>query len=234
MLNGYYLFTDPSFLIVFVLSLIVMGIASARVNYVFKKYSNVQSSSSLTGAQAAKMILDAEGVRIPDIKQTRGDLDDHYDPRTGELALSQKVYGSHSIAAIGVAAHECGHAIQAAVGYGPVKMRSFLYPAANIGSMFGPYMVFIGLFFNLSWLSTLGIFFFAGAVVFYLVTLPVEFDASKRAIATIRSMNILTEEETESARKVLQAAAMTYVASALVAVLQLLRLVLLSNSRRKD
>jgi len=167
------------------------------------------------------------------IEATGGSLTDHYDPSSKRLRLSQPVYNVNSIAAVGVAAHETGHAIQHAVSWGPLVLRGTLVPVANIGSMFGPYLAMAGLIFSMPMLLNIGIFLFAGAVLFYVITLPVEFDASARAIAILRSNNVLTHEELRGVKKVLTAAALTYVASALTALMSLLRLILLSRNRRR-
>jgi Zn-dependent membrane protease YugP len=182
---------------------------------------------------AAAFLLKANGIRDVRIEGVAGSLTDHYDPGAKVLRLSQPVYKQPSIAAVGVAAHETGHAIQHAVSYGPLALRSTLVPVANIGSSFGPILAVAGIFLSLPILLNLGIILFGGAVLFYLVTLPVEFNASARAIAILRSNKVLTADELAGVKKVLTAAALTYVASALTAIMSLLRLVLISRGRRR-
>jgi Zn-dependent membrane protease YugP len=167
------------------------------------------------------------------IEPVRGSLSDHYDPGSKVLRLSEPVFDRPSIAAVGVAAHETGHAIQHARGYGPLVLRSTLVPVANIGSSFGPWLAIAGIFFSIPLLLNIGIVLFGGAVLFYLITLPVEFNASARALAILKGNNVLTPEELKGVRRVLSAAAMTYVASALTALMSLLRLILLARGRRR-
>ena len=208
--------------------------AQFKVKSTFSKYSNVRCSKGLSGAQTAQLLLQANNISNVSIENVSGSLTDHYDPRNHVLRLSQPVYGQASIAAVGVAAHETGHAIQHARGYGPLGLRSVLVPVANIGSSIGPWLAIAG--FALSgfeFLITIGILLFAGAVAFYLVTLPVEFNASSRAMAILAQNNVLSAEELKGVRKVLSAAAMTYVASALTALMSLVRLILLSQRRRR-
>lgn len=191
----------------------------------------------MTGEQAAARILQLSGIYDVRIEHVRGELTDHYDPAHKVLRLSDSVYGSSSLAAIGVAAHECGHAVQHDQGYAPLKLRTALVPAANIGSRAGIPLIFLGVFLGMNQtLIQVGIWVFALAVLFQLVTLPVEFNASGRALAMLGDYGMLEREETNACRKVLSAAALTYVAAAASAILQLLRLVLLfgNNSRRRD
>jgi Zn-dependent membrane protease YugP len=187
----------------------------------------------MTGLDAAELLLRVNGIRDVAIEPVGGSLTDHYDPSSKVLRLSKPVYGQFSIAAIGVAAHETGHAIQHARSYAPLILRSTLVPVANIGSSFGPWLAIAGFFFSFSWLINLGIILFGVAVLFYVLTLPVEFNASARALAILRDNKVLTPDELRGVRKVLSAAAMTYVASALTALMSFLRLILLSRNRRR-
>ncbi len=223
---------DYTYLLLIVPVLILSLIAQASVKSTFTKYSKEASRSGLTGQAAARQILDQNGLFNVRIERTPGQLTDHFDPRTNVLRLSDATHSSPSIAAIGVAAHEAGHAIQHDVGYVPNKLRSLLVPVANIGSRIGPYMAIFGLILSMPTLTNIGIFLFFFAVLFYVVTLPVEFNASNRAIAVLRDQGILTTDELTGAKKVLRAAAMTYVASALMAFANLARLILLSRNNR--
>lgn len=213
-------------------------VASARVNSTFQKYAKVRSMSGMTGAQVARRILDSNGLYDIPVEHIRGNLSDHYDPGRRVLRLSDSTYNSPSVAAIGVAAHECGHAIQHKEGYGPLKLRTTIVPAANIGSRLGMPIILLGLFFGGggSFLVNLGIWVFSIAVLFQVITLPVEFNASGRALAMLDSYGILGQEEKGRAKSVLSAAAMTYVAAAASSILQLLRLVILfgGRSNRRD
>lgn len=206
--------------------------AQFKVQSTFNKYSEYGNIRGYTGADVARKILDLNGLYDVRVEAVPGKLTDHYDPRTKVVRLSESVYYNSSVASVGVAAHETGHAIQHQVGYTPLALRSNLVPIAGIGSSFGPYMAIFGLMFNWPLLIQLGILLFAAAVVFYLITLPVEFNASSRAIQVLESNGILTYEEIVPTKKVLSAAAMTYVASAAVAMANLLRLILLANNRR--
>ncbi|MDX1358919.1 MAG: zinc metallopeptidase [Clostridia bacterium] len=206
--------------------------AQAKVKGNFSKYSKVRSRNGYTGAMTAREILDDSDLHDIDIVAGKGTLTDHYNPKKRLVNLSEPVHSRNSIAAVGVAAHETGHALQDRDGYGPLRLRTYLVPVANIGSMAGPYIVIFGLIFSVSFLIELGIVLFAAAVLFYLVTLPVELNASKRALELLETRGILERDELDGARKVLNAAAFTYIASALSAVLMLLRLVLMSRNRR--
>jgi len=208
--------------------------AQFKVKSTYSKYSKYSNMRGLTGYDIARAVLDRNGLYDVQVQATPGELSDHYDPRTRVVRLSEGVFHSSSVAAIGVAAHETGHAIQHKEGYAPMALRSTLVPVANIGSMAGPYMAIFGIMFGWDGLTNLGILLFTAAVAFYLVTLPVEFNASTRAVRALETSGVLTRDEIEPARKVLRAAAMTYVASAAVAMANLLRLILLSNSRRSD
>jgi Zn-dependent membrane protease YugP len=231
---------DPYYIILVVPTIILSMIAQFMVKSTFAKYSKVQCSKRITGQDSAALLLKANDIRDVKIEAVGGSLTDHYDPSSKVLRLSQPVYGANSIAAVGVAAHETGHAIQHARGYGPLGLRSTLVPIANIGSRLGPLLAMAGLVFSsqsssgiAQLLFNIGIILFGGAVLFYVITLPVEFNASARAIAILRANNVLTKDELNGVKKVLTAAAMTYVASALTAVMSLLRLILLSRSRRR-
>ena len=208
--------------------------AQSQVNGTFNRYSRVMSRRGLTGAQAAQAVLRANGVSGVNIEYVAGKLTDHFDPRTNTIRLSASVYQSTSVASIGVAAHEAGHAVQYAVGYGPIKLRSALVPICNIGSQLSLILIVIGLLLYSQPLFGVGVLLFATAVVFQLVTLPVEFNASRRAIASLEGTHLLEDDELRGARKVLGAAAMTYVAALLVSLAQLLRFLLAFAGRRRD
>lgn len=209
-------------------------IASAKVNSTFQKYAKVRSMSGMTAAQVARRILDRNGLSEIPVEHVSGNLSDHYDPTSRVLRLSDSTYNSPSVAAIGVAAHECGHAIQHKESYGPLKLRTAIVPAANIGSRLGLPIILLGIFFGGggSFLVNLGIWVFSLAVLFQIVTLPVEFNASNRALVMLEDYGILGQDEKRKAKAVLSAAAMTYVAAAASSILQLLRLVLLFGGRR--
>ena len=210
-------------------------IASARVQSSFNKYSTIRSMSGLTGAEAAQRILNNAGIYDVSIERVNGHLSDHYDPRSKVLRLSDATYGNSSVAAIGVAAHECGHAIQHNVGYGPLTLRSTLVPAANIASRLGIPIIILGVILSYNYvLIQIGIWVFALAVFVQLVTLPVEFNASNRAVALLEQYGILGSSEIKPCKKVLSAAAMTYVAAAASSILSLIRLILLFGRRRDD
>jgi Zn-dependent membrane protease YugP len=227
------MYFDSYYLILVVPTLILSMIARFLVSSAFSKYSRVRSSRNITGREAADLLMRQNGIRDVRIEETAGSLTDHYDPGSKVLRLSQGVYENTSIAAVGVAAHETGHAIQHARGYGPLALRSALVPAANLGSSAGPFLAIIGLFMASDFLVNLGIILFSAAVLFYIITLPVEFNASARAVALLRSNKVLSDEELGGVKQVLTAAALTYVASALTAVANLLRLILLSRNRRR-
>ena len=226
--------------IVLVLPCILLSLwASSNVNSTFKRYSRQYSSRRLTGAEAAQRVLMANGVRGVRIERVSGNLTDHYDPKTNVIRLSDSVYSDTSTAAIGVACHEAGHAVQYAENYAPIKLRAAIIPLTNFGSriampliLAGILMTFLGSFSDT--LVYLGIAAFGMSLVFQIVTLPVEFNASRRAMKAIESANILTEEEQRGARKTLTAAALTYVAATAVALAQLLRLMMLFGGRRRD
>ena len=216
--------------------------ASANVNSTFKKYSKQYSQRRLTGAEAAQRVLSANGVHGVRIEKVSGNLTDHYDPRTNVIRLSDNVFGNTSTAAIGVACHEAGHAVQYAEGYFPIKVRAAIIPVTNFGSKLAMPLILLGILFSAfsymgDTLVYLGIACFGLSLVFQLVTLPVEFNASRRAIQSIEQGNMLTEEEQKAARKTLRAAALTYVAATATALAQLLRLLVIfggNNRRRRD
>ena len=227
------MYFDYYYLILVVPTLILSMIAQILVKSTFHKYSKIRCSGNITGLSAAVKLLEANSISNVAVEPVGGSLTDHYDPRAKKLRLSEPVYGEATIAAVGVAAHETGHAIQHARGYGPLVLRGTLVPVANIGSSFGPWLAIAGLYFQFSFLTNLGLLLFGGAVIFYIITLPVEFNASARALAILKSGGVLTQEELNGVKKVLTAAALTYVASALTAIMSFLRLVLLARSRRR-
>lgn len=231
------MFYDATYILVIIGAIICM-IASANVQSTYRKYAKVASLMGWTGAEAAEKMLNYMGIFDVKIEHIRGELTDHYDPTAKVLRLSDAVYASNSVAALGVAAHECGHAVQHAQGYRPLQIRSKLVPAANIGSRYGLWIVILGLIFGGygSVLATVGVVLFSLGVLFQLVTLPVEFDASNRGLKMLRKFGMLQGDEMVSCRKVLQAAALTYVAAAASSILQLLRLIMISGagSRRRD
>lgn len=231
-----FIYWDSTYFLVIIGAVICM-IASAKVNSTFRTYSAYRSMSGMTGAQAAERILHASGIYDVSIRRVSGNLTDHYNPAQKTLNLSDSVCNSTSVAAIGVAAHECGHALQHAKGYVPLKLRSAFVPIANFGSALAWPVLIVGLILNnrsSMFLIHLGILLFSFAVLFQLITLPVEFDASRRALLQLRQQGILGEQELGQTRKVLKAAALTYVASAASAILQLLRIILLFGGRRSD
>lgn len=232
---GYY-YWDPTYILV-VIGAVICMIASARVKGTFNKYSQLRSMSGMNGAQVAQRALQAAGIYDVQVRHVSGSLTDHYDPRTKTVNLSDPVYNATSVAALGVAAHECGHAIQHAKSYAPLSIRSALVPVANFGSMLAWPVILIGLLFNTrssGLIIDIGILLFSAAVLFQLVTLPVEFDASRRALVMLRTQGILADDELKYTRRVLKSAALTYVASAAAAILQLLRIILITNGRRRD
>ena len=231
---GYYGWgMDPTILLL-VIGMLLSLAASAKLRSTFAVYKKVRSHSGITGAEAAQRILRAAGITDVQVVPIRGSLTDHYDPRTKTVSLSEDIYGRNSLAAVGVAAHECGHAIQDAINYAPLNIRSAIVPVANIGSQLSWPLFIAGLIFSIDPLVTLGIVLFSLAVLFQLVTLPVEFNASRRALHILGEQGILSDSELPYTRKVLKAAALTYVASAAAAILQLLRLVLLFGGRNRD
>lgn len=229
-----YYYFDPTYILVIIGAIICIA-ASAQVQSTYRKYAQVAAACGMTGAQAAQQILDTNGVTDVTVEHVSGNLTDHYDPSAGVVRLSDTVYGSRSVAAIGVAAHECGHVMQHEQGYLPLQIRTALVPVANFGSNVGIWIVILGLILGLSdTFVNIGIALFSFGVLFHLVTLPVEFNASHRALQMLTDYGILSKEEEKGSRAVLRAAAMTYVAAAASSILQLLRLVLLSGSRRRE
>ena len=228
------MYFDPTYVLV-ILGVIICLAASAKMRSTFNKYSRVRSRTGMTGREAAEYVLRSAGIYDVRVEHVGGNLTDHYDPRTKTLRLSDATYNSQSVAAIGVAAHECGHAVQHATGYAPLRVRGALVPVANLGSTIAWPLIIIGLLFtgqsSMLFLN-LGILAFSLAVLFQIVTLPVEFDASNRAVRVLGSTGLLYEDELRDTRKVLTAAALTYVAGAAASILQLLRIILLANSRR--
>lgn len=233
---------DPTYLLVLIGAALCM-VASSKVNSTYQKYSRVRARSGMTGAEAAQRILQMSGINNVQIQHVSGQLTDHYDPSKKVLRLSDTVYDSQSVAAIGVAAHECGHALQHKEGYFPLKFRAALVPAANIGSKLGLPIVILGLVLGIGFnlpgggyfsLAQIGIWVFSLAVLFQIVTLPVEFNASRRALKMLGSYGIMSGDEVSDCKHVLGAAALTYVASAASSILQLLRLVILSGNRRRN
>ena len=232
--GGYYYYGFDWTYLLLVIGLVLSLVVSGRMKATASKYSWIQSRCGLTGAQAAQRILAAAGVQGVTIGHISGNLTDHYNPANKQLNLSDTVYNSTSLTAIGVAAHECGHAIQHAYGYSPLSIRSTIVPIANIGSSLSWPIFFMGLIFGSSSLTAVGIILFSAVVVFQLVTLPVEFNASSRALTMLENTGIMYREEIKDTKKVLRAAAMTYVAALAQSALQLIRLLILAGGRRRD
>lgn len=236
---GYYYGFDLTYLVLVLPCVILAMIASANVKSTFNRYAKVHSWRRITGAQAAQRVLSAHGVTNVRIERVGGELTDHYDPKANVIRLSKDVYDSTSVAAIGVACHEAGHAVQYAQSYAPIKLRAAIIPVTNIGSQLAMPLILIGLLLSFGETVSYG-FVYAGiacfslSLIFQLVTLPVEFNASRRAMQTIQSSEILSEEERKGARKTLTAAAMTYVAATAVALAQLLRLLMIFGGRRRN
>jgi len=230
---GYGYYFDPTYFLVLIGAVLCI-FAQMKVSSTYNKFSRVRSRTGMTGAEAAQRILQMSGIYDVRIEHIRGSLTDHYDPTHKVLRLSDTVYGSDSVAAIGVAAHECGHAVQHDQGYAPLRIRSSLVPAANIGSKAGIPLIILGAFLGMNQiLIQIGIWVFALAVLFQVVTLPVEFNASGRALAMLGDYGMLANDEVKSCKKVLSAAALTYVAAAASAILQLFRLILMFGGNRK-
>ena len=226
---------DYYYIILIIPALLISLWAQTKVNGTFNKYSKVFASRGYTASQIARYILDANGLSNVTVERVSGNLTDHFDPKTNVVRLSDSVFNSTSVAAIGVAAHETGHAIQHAVGYAPIKLRMAIIPITQIGSKLAMPLILLGLLFSFQPIITVGILFFATATVFQLVTLPVEFNASNRALKILEERDYLYGEELVGAKKTLSAAAMTYVAALIVSVMQLLRLILLfGNRNRRD
>lgn len=232
----YPFYWDPTYFLVLI-GVVLSLLASAKVKSTYARYSKVRSMSGITGAEAARRLLNSQGIYDVTIEHVSGNLTDHYDPSTKTLRLSDAVYGSASVAAIGVAAHECGHAVQHDVNYSPLAIRGALVPVANIGANIAWPLIIIGLLIGGSGSSVLcqiGILLFSAAVLFQLVTLPVEFNASSRAVKLLDQTGILSGEELGATKKVLGAAALTYVAAAATMILQLLRLLIIVGGRRRN
>ena len=230
----YPMFYDPTYILVMI-GVVICLLASAKMNSTFSKYSRVRSHSGMTGKEAAEALLHREGIYDVRVEYVAGNLTDHYDPRSKVLRLSDATYQQTSVAAIGVAAHECGHAIQHARGYAPLSIRSALVPVANFGSSIAWPLIIIGLIMNSQTSQlflNLGVIAISMAVLFQIVTLPVELNASRRALKILGNTGMLYPDEVRETRKVLTAAALTYIAGAASAILQLLRLIMISNSRR--
>lgn len=234
MMYPYGFYFDRTYILI-IIGVVITMIASGKMNSTFRKYSKVRCHSGLTGSQAAERILRQAGIMDVRVERVSGDLTDHYDPKNKVLRLSNATYGEDSIAAIGVAAHECGHAIQHQQGYAPLKIRGAMVPLVNLGSNASWLFIIGGIILGMNQtLITVGIALFSLAVIFQLVTLPVEFDASHRAIGILKNTGIMYGEEVDGTRKVLSAAALTYVASAAAAILSLLRLVILFGGGDRD
>lgn len=230
----FFYYYDPYYWMILVPAMLIALLAQLNVSATFNRYSRVASRRGLTGAQAAEAVLRAHGVYGVRVERVAGRLSDHYDPRNNVIRLSDGVYGSTSVASLGVAAHEAGHAVQYAQGYGPIKLRTAIIPVCNIGSQLSILLIVLGLIFYFPALFGVGVILFAVAVVGQVVTLPVEFNASRRAMASLRDTGLLEQEELRGARKVLTAAAMTYVAALLVSIAQLLRFLLAFGGRRRN
>ncbi|MDD6442052.1 MAG: zinc metallopeptidase [bacterium] len=232
----YPMYYDPTYILI-IIGMLLSMIASSRVKTTYAKYNRVRNHAGVTGQMAAQQILRQAGIYDVQVQRVSGELTDHYDPRNKVLRLSDATYGSTSVAALGVAAHECGHAIQHATNYLPLSIRGALVPVANFGAQISWPLILIGLFMRgdmSAFLINAGIILFIFAVAFQIVTLPVEFNASSRALRILKGSGLLYEEEVGQARKVLGAAALTYVAGAASAILQLLRLLILTRGRRDD
>ncbi len=225
-------FYDNYYLMLVFPAILISLIAQMKITSTYKKYSAVMSKKAKTATEITRMILDMNGLQNVKIQAVSGSLSDHYDPRGNVIRLSDSVRSDVSVASIGVAAHEAGHAVQYAKGYLPIKIRNTILPIANIGSKLSIPLILLGIILSFEPLVTFGILAFSAVLLFQLVTLPVEFNASKRALATLSENNILQDEELIGAKKVLSAAAMTYVAAVLVSLMQLLRLVLINRNRR--
>lgn len=232
---GFFYGFDWTYLVFIVPCIIITLICQVKVQSTFSKYSKIRNSRNITGAQAAEYVLRQNGVTGVRIEHVSGSMTDHFDPRTNVIRLSDTVYNSNSVAAVGVACHEAGHAVQHAEGYLPNKIRGFILPMAKIGSQLSWILILLGLIFTAKVgfvLLYIGIILFSLSVLFTIATLPVEFNASKRALECIRTSDLLYGDEYTGAKRTLQAAAMTYVAAALTAIMQLLRLIIIARGRR--
>lgn len=226
------MFFDYYYLILVIPALLFAGWAQAQVSSTFRKYSAVHCSRQLTGAQTARRILDANGLNYVRVEHIAGELTDHFDPGANVVRLSDKVYAGNTVAAVGVAAHECGHAVQHSTHYTPLVFRNAIIPLTNFGSKLSMPLILIGMIFSFGGLIDIGLLLFSLVAIFQLVTLPVEFNASARALRVLESDNFLDQTELRGSKRVLQAAALTYVAALLVTIMQLVRLVMLSQRRR--
>lgn len=228
------MFIDKWYFILVVPALLLGLYAQSKVQSTFRRYAQVTGARGLTGAEAARRILDANGLQHVAVDRIAGQLTDNYDPRAQVVHLSEAVYDSTSVAAVGVAAHETGHAVQHAVGYAPLRLRTAIIPVTQFGSAISPILLILGLVLSIGPLVQVGLLLFATVAVFQLVTLPVEYNASRRALATLDQSGMLQAEELAGAARVLDAAALTYVAALISTLAQLLRLVLLYGGRRRD
>lgn len=228
------MYYDSQYMLMMLPALLIALFAQAKVNSSFNRYSKIRNSRGITGAQAAEAVLRRNGVTGVRIERVSGKLTDHYDPKANVIRLSSSVYDSPTISAVGVAAHEAGHAVQYAVGYGPIQLRAAMIPITNFGSRFGIVLLLIGIMLNAVALYQVGILLFSLTVAFQLVTLPVEFNASHRAMEAIGGSGLLNAEEAAGARKVLSAAALTYVAALLQGIMQLLYYISRFNGGRRD
>lgn len=228
-----YWYWDNTFLIL-IPGILLALYAQIKINSTYAKYKGIRNSRMITGHECARRILDANGLQNVQIQAVRGNLTDNYNPVNQVLNLSEEVYNGTSISSVSIAAHECGHALQHAQGYAPIRVRSALVPVVNAASILSWVLILAGYFFALFNLTTIGIIFFSSTVLFQLVTLPVEFNASDRALVQLESQGIATDTEIYGAKKVLNAAAFTYIAATIVAVLQLLRIIMLFGGRRRD
>ncbi len=233
MFYGYPFLYDPTYVLVLIAFALTL-FASFGVKGTFSKYDKIKSSQGITAYDAARRILDANGLNHIRIERVSGNLTDHYSPKENVIRLSDATYNSTSVAAIGVAAHECGHAVQYKLGYAPIKLRNSLVGIVNISNALSMPLFLVGLIFGLTKLAFLGAILFGVVLLFQIITLPVEFNASGRALKTLSQMNILADGELKGARKTLKAAAMTYVASVAATALQVLRLLLIANNRRRN
>ena len=229
-----YLYIDPWYIILVVPAMLLAFWAQINVNTTFSRYSKVLAPSGMTGAESARRVLEANGVTGVRIERISGNLTDHFDPKTNTIRLSESVYDATTVSAVGVAAHEAGHAVQYAVGYAPMQLRADIIPATNIGSQLAMPLVLLGLIFSSAMLVDIGIIAFSMSTLFQLITLPVEFNASRRAVATLES-SCVSDTEVKGAKAVLRAAALTYVAALAVSLASLLRIILLfGNRNRRD
>lgn len=226
-----FFYFDSTYILI-IIAFELSAFASYGVNATFARYKKVRSQRGMTGADAARKILDDNGLFSVRVEHISGNLSDHFDPKANVIRLSDATYADSSVAAIGVAAHEAGHAVQHATGYAPIKIRNSIVPVVNLSSQLSMPLFIIGLLLNMAGLTMLGIILFSAALVFQLITLPVEFNASNRALAILNNSNMLDKEELSAARKVLRAAGMTYVAAVAASALQLFRLLLIANRRR--